>query len=107
MPASDALTFFRTEPYRYNCAQALCAAFNRNDLLEAMGNCGGGKAPDGVCGALYGALLIVPASRRTALKEAFRKETGAIYCLQLKKELRVPCVQCVSIAQRLAEREMA
>lgn len=53
----EALSTFRTAPWRHNCAQAVCAALGREDLLETVSSCGTGKAPDGLCGALYGALL--------------------------------------------------
>ncbi len=106
MQYSNALTFFRTDPYRYNCAQSICAAFGRDDLLESLSSCGGGKAPDGLCGALYGALQIIPAHRHEAVKEAFLQAAGSTYCLQLKKECKVPCRQCVTIAQELAAREL-
>ncbi len=106
MPYSNALSFFRTDPYRYNCAQSICAAFGRDDLLESLGSCGSGKAPDGVCGALFGALQIIPGHRHKAVMEAFVQATGAIHCLQLKKECKVPCQQCVTIAQELVAREL-
>lgn len=47
-----ALSMFRAEPYRYNCAQTVCAALERMDLVEPLSACSGGRAPDGLCGAL-------------------------------------------------------
>ena len=39
----------------YNCAQTVYAAFKGGDAegLEELSKCGGGKAPEGLCGALY------------------------------------------------------
>ena len=62
----EALSTFRTAPWRHNCAQAVCAALGREDLLETVSSCGTGKAPDGLCGALYGALLCTPVQSREA-----------------------------------------
>lgn len=62
-----ALSTFRTAPWRHNCAQAVCAALGREDLLETVSSCGTGKAPDGLCGALYGALLCTPVQSREEL----------------------------------------
>ena len=64
-----ALSMFRAEPYRYNCAQTVCAALERMDLVEPLSACSGGRAPDGLCGALYGALQC---SRRNAAQTSWR-----------------------------------
>lgn len=96
----QALSTFREPPYMYNCAQTICAAFGREDLLEAMKSCGGGRAPEGTCGALYGAMQVAP-ERAEELKTAFCAATGATQCNQLKGEHRVPCQTCVRTAAEL------
>ena len=73
--AEKALSTFREPPYMYNCAQTICAAFGRDDLLDAMKACGGGKAPEGTCGALYGAMMVAP-DKPDALLEAFAADGG-------------------------------
>lgn len=97
-----ALATFRTEPYFHNCAQAVCSALGREDLLEAVSACGSGKAPDGVCGALYGALLCTSGHSRDELKRRFVEKLGYFRCRDLKKEGRVPCRDCVASASALA-----
>lgn len=97
-----ALSTFRTEPWRHNCAQAVCAALGREDLLEAVSACGTGKAPDGVCGALHGALLCTPVQSREELKRRFVEKLGYSHCRDLKREGRVPCRDCVATAAFLA-----
>lgn len=97
-----ALSTFRTEPWRHNCAQAVCAALGREDLLEAVSACGTGRAPDGVCGALYGALLCTPAQSREELKRRFVEKLGYSHCRELKREGCVPCRDCVASAASLA-----
>lgn len=103
--AEKALSTFREPPYMYNCAQTLCAAFGREDLLEPMKACGGGKAPDGICGALYGAMQVAP-ERAEELKAAFIAANGAWQCRELKGgERRVACQQCVAVAAKLVAGE--
>lgn len=64
-----ALSMFRAEPYRYNCAQTVCAALERMDLVEPLSACSGGRAPDGLCGALYERFNAV---RRNAAQTSWR-----------------------------------
>ncbi len=95
-----ALSTFRQPPFMYNCAQTICAAFGREDLLESMQSCGGGRAPEGTCGALYGAMQVAP-ERAEELRAAFLAANGATQCRQLKGENRVPCQVCVRTAAEL------
>lgn len=97
-----ALSMFRAEPYCYNCAQTVCAALGRHDLVPVMSACSGGRAPEGMCGALYGVLLCSPESLRPAMTDVFRQKCGYLTCRELKKEGRVPCVECVRAAAGLA-----
>jgi len=97
-----ALSTFRTAPWRYNCAQAVCAALGREDLLEAVSACGTGKAPGGLCGALYGALLCTPEHLQEELRRRFVEKLGYSHCRELKKEGCVPCRDCVASAAALA-----
>ncbi len=96
----QALVTFRQPPYMYNCAQTVCAAFGRDDLVEAMAACGGGRAPEGTCGALYGAQQVAP-QLATVLAESFCAAHGATTCRLLKGGNRVPCQQCVRLAAEL------
>ena len=89
-----ALARFRQKPYMYNCAQTVCAAFGREDLVEPMAGCGGGRAPQGTCGALYGAMQVAP-EKAAAILAAFSASCGASTCREIKGENRVPCQECV------------
>ncbi len=93
----QALATFRQKPYMYNCAQTVCAAFGREDLVEPMACCGGGRAPEGTCGALYGAMQVAP-EKSAAVLAAFVAATGASTCREIKGANRVPCQECVRIA---------
>ena len=71
-----ALSTFRTAPWRHNCAQAVCAALGREDLLETVS--------------------------REELRRRFVEKLGYSHCRELKKEGSVPCRDCVASAAVLA-----
>jgi len=101
--AQKALSMFREPPYMYNCAQTVCAAFGREDLVESMKTCGGGKAPEGTCGALYAAIVLA-GDKAEAVKAAFYAAHGACTCRELKGgAARVACQDCVRTAATLVE----
>ena len=97
--AEYALSIFRQPPRHLNCAQTVCAAMGREDLVDAMKNCNVGKAPGGTCGALYAAITICP-DRKETLCSAFSETLGATTCMQLKATHGVPCPRCVATAIR-------
>lgn len=96
----QALATFRQKPYMYNCAQTVCAAFGREDLVEPMASCGGGRAPEGTCGALYGAMQVAP-EKAASILAAFAAAHGASTCREIKGANRVPCRECVRLAATL------
>ncbi|MFI3242943.1 MAG: C-GCAxxG-C-C family protein [Akkermansia sp.] len=101
--AEKSLSVFRKPPVPHNCAQAVCHGCGHDELVEAMAECGGGRAADGICGALHGAMTIVGEEKATALLDAFIAKHGAYQCKVLKKEGKVPCDQCVRTASELVE----
>ena len=96
----QALATFRQKPYMYNCAQTVCAAFGREDLVEPMATCGGGRAPEGTCGALYGAMQVAP-EKAASFLATFTAAHGASTCREIKGCNRVPCQECVRKAAEL------
>ena len=106
-----------------NCCQAVLAAFSdRMELPEEtllkMGACFavGMGSMEATCGSLcgaqmllgldrYGGKSIVPQAR--ALAEAFRQQTGALTCREIKGvdtgKVLCPCDDCVQNAVRLLE----
>ena len=52
---------FRAPPEMYNCAQSVVSVAEDASLLDEMKSCGGGRAPEGLCGALWGAMALSPA----------------------------------------------
>jgi len=99
-----AVELFTAVPRCYNCVQAVAAGAGREELVPELANAGGGRAPDGLCGALFAAQSMVPESGRNALREVFSAELGACRCRELKAA-GVPCVRCVEFAAELLEKE--
>ena len=71
-----------------------------DDLVENLRAGGGGRAPEGRCGALHAACLIASESEREAIRQAFLAEFGTEICRELKQS-GIPCAVCVAAAARL------
>ena len=97
-----ALELFTAVPRLHNCAQSVAAAKGGSEeLIAQLATQNAGRAPEGLCGALYAALQFVPEDKRQGVIDAFAVELGETRCLALKK-LGVPCTKCVETAERLA-----
>ncbi|HIX19908.1 MAG TPA: C-GCAxxG-C-C family protein [Candidatus Akkermansia intestinigallinarum] len=102
--AQRALSTFRQPPYMHTCAQTICAAFGREDLLEDMKKQSGGRADGGTCGALHAAMHLA-GDDAPQIEEAFRTALGATRCRELKGgDPPVPCQLCVKTAAELLEK---
>lgn len=92
---------FHQPPLKANCAQSVTILAGRDDLVEPMRAMGGGRAPEGLCGALHAALALTPESRREEIIAAFREAAGATTCREIKGVVKTPCEHCVAIGNRL------
>lgn len=102
-----ALKVFRQPPERLNCAQSVLYAWrevsgDKSIVLGDLKPFGGGRAPDGLCGALHAACMIAP-KRAEALKQNFAARLGSIYCKELRAAKVHPCESCVLRATELLE----
>jgi predicted Fe-Mo cluster-binding NifX family protein len=105
-----ALSVFRQPPAKLNCAQSVIyaaqEALGENgpamDDFKAMG---GGRAPEGICGALHAACAAAPEAA-SALKMQFAAKTGATTCHDLKRVHKVPCEQSVATAAELLQQQI-
>ena len=94
-----ALSTFRNP---YNCAQAVQAAFEDNPAeTERLAACGGGKAPEGLCGALYAALSVANETNAPAIRAKFREIVGAETCKEIKSTCKTSCPNCVEAASTI------
>lgn len=99
---TEARRFFGLVPKTHNCAQAVVEIAGRAESVPPMAAHGGGRAPNGYCGALYGALAVTPEERHEAVKEEFAQRAGALTCKEIKGGSKTPCEDCVAIASALA-----
>jgi hypothetical protein len=102
-----ALAVFRKAPEHLNCAQSVLSAWqavsgDKTLSLAGLKTCGGGHAPDGICGALHAACRIAP-DQAEALKTAFIARLGSAYCQELRAAKVHSCETCVATAAELLE----
>ena len=98
----QAVAFYAQRPKLYNCAQAVAKTFKRDDLVESLKSCGGGNAPDGLCGALYAAMLLAGEEQTETVKEQFHKVIGHLQCKAIRKDGQATCAVCVRRAAEIA-----
>lgn len=88
----------------YNCVQAVLGAFSDvfdidTARIDDFAHKGGGRAEKGMCGALYGAHLLLKEKNKTDIVDnAFKKEAGSLYCKEIRKINKLKCKDCVSLA---------
>ncbi len=100
------------ESKKLNCAQAVIAGFKDkfsigDETLAAFSSFGGGKAPDGYCGALYAARHILEKERLGEIEkcnETFIKAAGSTKCKEIRNLKKLSCVGCVEKAAEILDR---
>ena len=102
---ATALKAFRQPPARLNCAQAVLYAWqevsgDRSVSLADVKAFAGGRAPGGLCGALYVACLVAP-KHADSLKSAFARQLGSPFCRELRATGNHVCSACVAEAAEL------
>jgi len=100
-----ALKVFRQPPDRLNCAQSVLHAwrevFGETTITVAeLKPAGAGRAPEGLCGAIYAACLLAP-DRAEELKAAFAGRVGSLFCKEIRAAKKHPCADCVAEAAEL------
>ena len=106
---NHALKVFRQPPEHLNCAQSVLHAWREvtgdtSIALAGLKPLGGGRAPDGLCGALHAACLAAP-KQAEALKQNFATRLGSLYCKELRAAKMHPCETCIGHAAELLELE--
>ncbi len=101
---TQAHALFTAVPKKHNCAQAVVdGCGGTSECVAEMAACGGGRAPGGLCGALYGALVMCPEASE-AIKAEFARDVGALTCRDIKTTAGTPCPICVEVAAKLVEK---
>ncbi len=96
----------KTGSVRLNCAQAVAAAFKDKGLIserefQLFSGYGSGRAPEGHCGSLHAAMVILRRISPDKVKELqvlFSAKAGALKCKQIRLAKKIPCSACVELA---------
>ena len=93
--------------HRGNCAMSVAYGYalaTGKSKAEAVASAemfrafGGGKAPNGACGALYAAKMMQP-DHADAIEEFFKRGAqGFTKCQEIRPNKVIPCNRCVELA---------
>lgn len=104
MPVEKTLEAYRIK--RLNCAQSILKGFQEHHRVsdqhvEDFRHFGGGKAENGMCGALFAARQLAGDDHvKAALDKAFLDSAGSLSCREIRKLGRFSCLQCVELAAK-------
>lgn len=92
---------------RGNCAMSVAYGYARATgksedeavkAAEMFRAFGGGKAPDGLCGALYAAKMMQP-DHAESIEDFFKRGAhGCTKCAEIRPNKIIPCNRCVELA---------
>ena len=94
---------------KLNCAQSILRGYQEiyavsDEQITFAKQHGGGRAPDGLCGALHSALELTEDETKAALlKEKFLDDAGALRCSEIRALKKLSCAGCVQLAAELLE----
>lgn len=95
---------------RGNCAQSVVHAWNagnpsREKPIDRYADCGGGRAPGGLCGALHASCDLADSGSHEIIKKAFAERTGGnLTCREVRASRKLSCNDCVALAADLLEK---
>lgn len=94
---------------KLNCAQAVLKAFQEeasipDSAINEAKAAGGGRAPDGLCGAVHSAKLLASNDFiRDQIDRSFIEIAGSTRCYEIRGLKKLSCSGCVALAARLLE----
>ncbi len=98
---------------KLNCAQSVLRGFQEQFQVEEeriakARSWGGGRAENGLCGALHAARILGGAEDvQERFRERFIESAGSDRCREIRSLRRLSCKECVELAARLLEEESA
>jgi hypothetical protein len=107
--ADNALFLFRKQ--RRNCAEAVAEAWQKvsgkePEVKENLSRCGSGRAPQGLCGAVYAAQLVSDEDKKAELADRFADVAGSLLCGEIRSLRKLSCMACVEFAATLLEENL-
>ncbi|MFA7230639.1 MAG: C-GCAxxG-C-C family (seleno)protein [Victivallaceae bacterium] len=104
MPVGKSLKAYKEE--KLNCAQSILRGFQdknqvRDEQITAARKLGGGRAEDGICGALHAALQLAENDEiRQSLHESFIVHASSSKCREIRRAGKISCAGCVELAAK-------
>lgn len=107
MSLEEARNYFlgKNNHNKSNCAESVAFALKNKfginqEVLKQFKNCGAGKAPDGICGALFAVKIILKDSpdKFKELEGDFIKTSGSVKCKDIRASHKLTCLGCVEKA---------
>jgi hypothetical protein len=84
---------------KYNCAQAVLAAYDaEHEKLADAKAFGGGRAPEGLCGAFHSAKELLGAEKFEEMLHEFKEAAGGLNCQEIRPLGKLSCRECVAFA---------
>jgi hypothetical protein len=109
MPLEKTLVAYRKQGK--NCSQSIYCGFQETLQLsdtdvETAKKYGGGRAEDGLCGAVY-AVMQLSRDQKTveSVKGVFERVAGSVYCRDIRKNKKLGCDGCVHLAASMLAQE--
>ncbi len=93
---------------RGNCAQSVAQAWTDKKEpgtahAERFHAHGGGRAPEGLCGALHAARELAGEHKETLTQQFKENAGGHTTCREIRKNRIMPCTDCVTLAAGLLD----
>lgn len=94
---------------KLNCAQSILRGFQERfqvgeERIAEARTWGGGRAENGLCGALHAARVLGGAEEvKERFRERFIESAGSDRCREIRSLKRLSCGECVELAARLLE----
>lgn len=95
----------------YNCAQTILKLFEKTHSvsetdIKIFRQHGGGRAPEGLCGALFAAKYLFPHHEKIveSIHQDFLNEIGNVRCIDIRKNRKKTCQECIACAAKLVEK---
>lgn len=104
--------FLGLEGKNLNCYQSVVYTFKdvfnlvEEDIEEGL-RFSGGRAPEGICGAIYAVKKLYEKKGNKdfdEFKNRFIEQNGSIICYEIRKKKKISCAECVEIATEYLEK---
>lgn len=103
--------YFHVKPENANCAQSVLRGFQKElnvpeNLIEKFRSYGGGRAPEGTCGALFAADFLLEKISKDSIQGDFVQKAGSFSCREIRRKNQLSCLQCVGMADELLSEKL-